>query len=270
MKNLPETPYELPNAKLYCQNAIEILNCFDDGVFDVIFADPPYNLSNDGTTCHSGKRIKVNKGEWDKSHGFDSDVEFHASWINACKRVLKDNGTIWISGTYHNIFICGYLLLKYNWHILNDIIWYKTNAAPNLACRMFTASHETLLWAKKDSNAKHYFDYNEMKLGDWADDKLKNPGKQMRSVWSIGLPKNSEKIYGKHPTQKPLALLKRIINASCPKNGLVLDPFCGSGTTGVAALLYGASFIGIDSEISYIEELAFPRLLKIDRQMGLG
>ncbi len=258
--NLPKPTYDLANAKLYCSDAIETLNSFDEAIFDVIFADPPYNLSNGGFTCHAGKRVSVNKGNWDKSRGIDSDLEFHTSWLKACKRVLKDTGTIWISGTYHNIFTCGYALLKDNWHILNDIIWYKSNAAPNLACRMFTASHETLLWAKKDKNAKHYFNYNDIKLGNWPNDILKNPGKQMRSVWSIGFPKSDEKKYGKHPTQKPLDLLKRIVIASCPQNGLILDPFCGSGTTGVVALAFGAYFVGIDSEKKYIDEIAFPRL----------
>lgn len=260
MNRFPDTVYELENARLYCADAIEVLNSFDPECFDLIFADPPYNLSNDGTSCHAGKRVSVNKGAWDRSHGIDKDLEFHTAWIEACKRVLKNNGTIWISGTYHNIFTCGYALLKGKWHILNDIIWYKANAAPNLACRMFTASHETLLWAKKTRNARHYFNYEAMKSGDWPDDKLKNPGKQMRSVWSIAFPQKGEKIFGKHPTQKPLNLLIRIIQASCPKNGLVLDPFCGSGTTGVAALAFGACFVGIDTERAYLEKIALPRL----------
>lgn len=260
---LPRPACAMRNAQLYCGDAVEILSKLEAGVFDVIFADPPYNLSNGGTTCHAGKRASVNKGEWDRSMGIKEDMDFHASWIKACKRVLKDNGTLWISGTYHNIFTCGYALLRDHWHILNDIVWYKANAAPNLACRMFTASHETLVWAKKNRNAKHYFNYDEMKKGDWSGDKLKNPGKQMRSVWSIGFPKNGEKTFGKHPTQKPLELLLRIIKASCPKNGQVLDPFCGSGTTGVAALMCGAKFTGIDSEAAYIRDMAAPRLQNI-------
>lgn len=264
LENFPKSNFEFKNSKLYHGDTVEILNSFEQNVFDVIFADPPYNLSNGGTTCQGGKRVSVNKGEWDKSKGIENDLEFHVSWINACKRVLKDNGTLWISGTYHNIYTCGYVLLKDNWHIINDIVWYKSNAAPNLACRMFTASHETLLWAKKNKKFRHYFDYNEMKYGDWKEDKLKNPGKQMRSVWAIGFPKSEEKIYGKHPAQKPYDLLIRIIKASCPKNGIVLDPFCGSGTTGAAALSFGAYFIGIDSELSYITDIAWPRLKNLE------
>ena len=268
--DFPTPTYDLENAKLYCKDAIETLNSFNERIFDVIFADPPYNLSNGGSTCHAGKRVCVNKGSWDKSMGINEDLEFHSSWIAACKRVLKDTGTLWISGTYHNIFTCGYALLKDNWHILNDIIWYKSNAAPNLACRMFTASHETLLWAKKDKNAKHYFNYEAMKLGDRHNDILKSHGKQMRSVWSIGFPKKAEKKYGKHPTQKPLDLLKRIIIASCPKNGLVLDPFCGSGTTGVAAFSFGAYFVGIDSGKQYVDEIALPRLQNLEKERTHG
>lgn len=270
LADFPKSTYEMENFKLYYGDVVETLNSFNEGIFDVIFADPPYNLSNGGFTCHAGKRVSVNKGDWDESKGLDADFEFHASWIAACKRVLKDTGTLWISGTYHNIFTCGYVVLKDNWHILNDIIWYKSNAAPNLACRMFTASHETLLWVKKNKKAKHYFNYEAMKSGDWHNDMLKISGKQMRSVWSVGFPKKDEKKYGKHPTQKPLDLLKRIIVASCPKNGLVLDPFCGSGTTGVAALSLGADFVGIDSDRQYIDEIAVPRLQSIKDEERYG
>jgi site-specific DNA-methyltransferase (adenine-specific) len=178
---------------------------------------------------------------------------------------LKATGTIWISGTYHSIFSCGYVLQLQGWHLLNDIVWFKSNAAPNLACRMFTASHETLLWAKKDKNAKHHFDYNAMKFGHWEKDILKKPDKQMRSVWAISGPTNAEKHFGKHPTQKPLALLDRIIAASCPPGGVVLDPFCGSGTTGVAALRYGHQFIGIDSERDYLNKMALPRMTSVEK-----
>lgn len=260
MNSLPTPDYILNGADLYCNDTMAVLNSLPNAIFDVIFADPPYNLSNDGTTCHAGRRVSVNKGDWDKSKGIDDDLDFTLKWISACKRVLKDEGTLWISGTYHNIFTCGYALLKGNWHILNDIIWYKPNAAPNLACRMFTASHETLIWAKKNRKAKHFFNYELMKSGDWSDDRLKGPGKQMRSVWSVGFPKDREKAFGKHPTQKPLDLLIRIMKASCPEGGLVLDPFCGSGTTGVAALLCNASFVGIDAERGYLENIALPRL----------
>ncbi len=263
--NNPEQPplFSCPNAALYHGDAICIMDALPSASVDMIFADPPYNLSNGGTTCHAGKRVSVDKGIWDVSKGIEEDFAFHMSWIQACKRLLKPTGSIWISGTYHSIFSCGHALQIQGWHLLNDIIWFKPNAAPNLACRMFTASHETLLWAKADKNTKHYFDYKSMKNGHWDKDTLKKPGKQMRSVWAVGSPTKIEKIFGKHPTQKPLALLERIIVASCPHQGIVLDPFCGSGTTGVAALKHTRQFIGIDSELSYLNKLSKPRILNL-------
>ena len=225
-----------------------------------IFADPPYNLSNDGFTVHAGKRVSVNKGEWDKSAGPAKDFEFHLEWIKACKRVLKEDGTIWISGTYHSIYACGYALQLEDFRILNDVSWYKPNAAPNLGCRMFTASHETLIWASKSKKSKHTFNYDLMREGDFPGDIIKNPGKQMRSVWSIITPAKSEKKHGKHPTQKPLKLLDRVIISSTNPGDVVLDPFCGSATTGVSALIHGRSFIGIDSDENFLKDMAIPRL----------
>ena len=143
---------------------------------------------------------------------------------------------------------------------MHDICWYKPNAAPNLACRMFCASHETLLWARKTKGARHYFNYEAMKATPFPRDALKAPNKQMRSVWSIVTPVKAEKVHGKHPTQKPLALLERIVLAACPPGGIVLDPFCGSGTTGVATLRFGAQFIGIDANREYLQDIAIPRL----------
>ena len=255
--------FSCSKATLYHGDAISTMNALPATSVDMIFADPPYNLSNGGTTCHAGKRVSVDKGVWDTSKGVEEDFAFHMSWILACKRILKPSGSIWISGTYHSIFSCGHALQRQGWHLLNDIIWFKPNAAPNLACRMFTASHETLLWAKTEKSAKHYFDYEAMKIGPWSKDMLKNPGKQMRSVWAVSSPTKSEKCFGKHPTQKPLALLERIVIAACPPQGTVLDPFCGSGTTGIAAIKHGRQFIGIDSELSYLEELSIPRILAL-------
>lgn len=257
------------NFLLYFADSISLLESFPEESVDMIFADPPYNLSNNGTTCHAGKRVSVNKGEWDTSKGIEADFKFHVDWLTACKRVLKPEGTIWISGTYHSIFSCGFALQQQEWHILNDIAWYKPNAAPNLACRMFTASHETLLWARKNKTAKHYFDYNAMKISKSEEDIFKRDNKQMRSVWSLPTPGKSEKVYGKHPTQKPIALLERIVLSSSPKEGIVLDPFCGSGTTGVAALKHGRKFIGIDSKKEYLDKLAYPRLNDILEQNSL-
>ncbi len=245
--------YSQQKFKLFLGDCMEILNEFPDNYFDMIFADPPYHLSNNGFTCHSGKRVSVNKGKWDKSKGVENDFNFHINWIKACRRVLKPNGTIWISGTYHSIYACGFALQLSGYKILNDIAWYKPNAAPNLSCRYFTASHETLIWAIKDPNAKHTFNYDRMKNGNWHnEDFLKKPGKQMRSVWAINTPKPIEKTFGKHPTQKPIELLKRIILSSTNENDLILDPFTGSSTTGLAAYLYGRRFIGIDIEKDYL------------------
>lgn len=251
-------------STLYLGDAIEILNSLEADSVDLIFADPPYNLSNDGFTCQSGKQASVNKGHWDKSEGFDVDYDFHNRWIKACYRVLKPNGTIWISGTYHSIFACGYALQKQSWYIINDITWFKPNAPPNLACRQFAASHETLLWAKKNKKAKHTFNYKDLKNGKWEHDFFKKPGKQMRSVWAINTSPQSEKTFGKHPTQKPLTLLERIILASSNVGDVVLDPFCGSATTGVASNIHNRLFIGIDSEVEYLDKLAIPRLKAAD------
>ncbi len=245
---------------LYHGDAIKILHGMEAESVDLIFADPPYNLSNNGTTCQSGKRVSVNKATWDTSRGIGADFVFHDTWIAACRRVLKPNGSLWISGTYHSIYACGFALQQQGWHLINDICWFKPNAAPNLACRMFTASHETLLWARKNKQAKHCFNYESMKQDDWPEDSLKKPGKQMRSVWAIYAPKKEEKRFGKHPTQKPEALMMRIIRACTHEGNVVLDPFCGSGATGVAALRCHRTFIGIDKERDYLTKIAIPRL----------
>ncbi|NQT10753.1 MAG: site-specific DNA-methyltransferase [Desulfobacteraceae bacterium] len=192
------------NIRLYKGDVVETLNTFPDECIDLIFADPPYNLSNGGFTCHAGKRVSVNKGKWDKSSGIEEDFDFHYNWLKACKRVLKPNGSLWVSGTYHSIYVCGFALQKQGWHFINDICWFKPNAAPNLACRMFTASHETLIWVRKNKKAKHTFNYDLVKNSDWNRDFIKKPNKQMRSVWAITTPKNGEKKFGKHPTQKPI------------------------------------------------------------------
>lgn len=253
---------------IYLGDAIQALNSLEPESVDLIFADPPYNLSNDGFTVHAGKRVNVNKGDWDRSKGIEKDFEFHYQWIEACKRVLKDHGAIWISGTYHSIYSCGYALQRQQWHILNEISWFKPNASPNLSCRMFTASHETLIWARKNKKSKHIFNYEDMKMGNFEKDFIKNPGKQMRSVWAIGFPGTDEKKYGKHPTQKPLSLLDRIVRASSEQGMTVLDPFCGSGTTGVASILNERKFIGIDANLDYLNKLAIPRLNEASKEIN--
>ena len=252
----------MKNYRLYHDDCLKILEDIPENTFDMIFADPPYMLSNGGITCQNGKVVSVNKGKWDESQGFEQDFEFHKKWLSACKRVLKKNGTLWVSGTYHSIYSCGFAMQLLGYHILNDISWFKPNASPNMCCRYFTASHETLIWARKDKKTKHTFNYELMKNGDFSSDFIKKPNTQMRSVWAIGTPKKSEKTFGKHPTQKPLDLLERIILASTNEGDLILDPFMGSATTGVAALKHNRKFVGIEKEKEFVE-LAEKRLNNI-------
>jgi site-specific DNA-methyltransferase (adenine-specific) len=248
------TPYyEKPGFILYNDDSLKILAQLPENSVDMIFADPPYNLSNGGFTVHAGRMVSVNKGSWDASRGFKDDYDFHFKWLEAAKRVLKPGGSLWVSGTYHSIYQCGHALQALDYHILNDISWFKPNAAPNLSCRFFTASHETLIWARKDKKGKHTFNYGEMKNGIWNGDFLKKPEMQMRSVWAIGTPKPEEKKFGKHPTQKPHELLKRIVLASTKKGDLIVDPFTGSSTTGIAAYLNNRKFIGMDTEKKFLD-----------------
>lgn len=255
------SPIDLGDSTLYVGDCLQVLNSLNDGSVDMVFADPPYNLSNDGTSVRSGARVSVNKGDWDRSRGLVKDYEFHYQWIQACRRVLKPDGTIWISGTYHSIHMCGYALQMQGWRMLNDIVWYKPNAAPNIGCRHFTASHEILLWAAVSPESKHVFNYQQITEHEYMGDVFKRQGKQMRSVWVINPPSKAEKRYGKHPTQKPEALMERVIRSSSHPGDVVLDPFCGSGTTGVTAVGNGRRFIGIDSNAEYVHNLATPRLL---------
>ncbi|MEK6646608.1 MAG: site-specific DNA-methyltransferase [Candidatus Firestonebacteria bacterium] len=258
--------YEKPRFKLYQADCLEILNSLPENLVDMIFADPPYFLSSGSFTCQNGKMVSVKKGDWDLTNGTEKNFEFHNKWIKACRRVLKPNGTIWISGTYHSIYQCGFALEINNYHFLNDIAWFKPNASPNLSCRFFTASHETLLWARKEKKGKHTFNYELIKNGDWSEDQLKKPGLQMRSVWSINTPKPIEKKFGKHPTQKSFDLLKRIVLASTNKGDVILDPFTGSSTTGLASYLYGRNFIGIDTEKQYLD-LSIKRFEELDKNL---
>lgn len=238
---------------LYNGDCIVLLKDFPDDSVDLIFADPPYTLSNGGFTCHSGRRAPVHKGEWDISSGIDNDFRFHLDWIGECRRILRESGSIWISGTYHSIYSCGFALQKLGFHLLNDVCWFKPNAPPNLSVRYFTASHETLIWARKNKDSRHTFNYRALKNGTWPEDELKKPDRQMRTVWSIPSPRHAEKRFGSHPTQKPCALLRRIILACSHEQDLVLDPFTGSSTTGLAAFATGRKFIGIDREARYLD-----------------
>ena len=212
--------------------------------FDMIFADPPYFLSNDGISIQSGKIVSVNKGDWDKGGTVESVNRFNLQWIGVCKDKLKDNGTIWISGTYHNIFSVANALQQSGFRILNVITWAKTNPPPNISCRFFTYSTEFVIWARKYKNKPHYYNYELMKLI--------NGGKQMTDVWHLPAIARWEKSCGKHPTQKPLSLLVRIILASTEPGSWILDPFAGSSTTGIAASLTGRRFLGIEQDKSFL------------------
>ncbi|HSN91307.1 MAG TPA: site-specific DNA-methyltransferase [Anaeromyxobacteraceae bacterium] len=243
-------------------DSLEALEKLSPHSVDVAFADPPYLLSNGGTTCQSGRRASVNKGRWDASRGLADDHAFQRRWLEAVRRVLKPSGTLWVSGTQHVIFSIGFAMQELGYHLLNTVTWYKPNASPNLACRFFTHSTEILLWASpmKARPLAHRFNYQAMKAA--------NGGKQMRDlweiweapapgdgqvVWSVPTPGPREKAHGRHPTQKPLALLERVLAASAAEGDLVLDPFCGSGTTGVAALRAGCRFLGLEKDPTFAE-----------------
>ena len=235
----------------------------EDKKFDMIFADPPYFLSNGGITCQSGKMVRVNKGDWDESQGPELNHEFNTEWLRRCKELLADTGTLWVSGTMHVIYSIGYAMQQLDMKILNNVTWQKPNPPPHLAGRYFTHSTETLLWARKEEKSKHKFNYKLMKS--------ENDDKQMKDVWTFTAPKKSEKSEGKHPTQKPLILLDRIIRASTDEGDSVLDPFVGSGTTCVAALLNGRESTGIEQDNEYCK-LAKKRIelaLKEDNQLKL-
>ena len=247
-----------PGFRLAHGDSLRVLAQLPPASVDLIFADPPYNLSNGGFTCQSGRRVSVHKGDWDTSRGVESDHDFHRAWLTACRRVLKPSGTLWVSGTQHVIFSLGFAMQEIGYHLLNTVTWYKPNASPNLACRMFTHSTELLIWAApaRGKRLEHTFNYPAMKA--------ENGGKQMRDFWSISddgegaawqlpVPGKNEKTEGRHPTQKPIALLDRIVSASSRPGDLVLDPFNGSGTTGVVAQKHGRNYLGIVLDESYLD-----------------
>lgn len=273
-----ETKHALPapvfhdpahHIKIYQGDCLEILAAIPEGVVDLIFADPPYFLSNNGITCHAGKMVSVNKGDWDRSRGADANHEFNRAWLAACQRVLKPDGTIWVSGTSHVIHSVGFAMQQLEFKLLNDISWVKPNPPPNLSCRYFTHATETIIWAAKSKKSRHTFNYKLMKE--------MNQGKQMKSVWPVLPPGREEKQYGKHPAQKPVALLDRIIRASSNEGDLVLDPFMGSGTTLVAATRCCRSAFGIELDAEFIsttlsrvtDELIFVSMVAVCAEIDL-
>jgi site-specific DNA-methyltransferase (adenine-specific) len=238
--------YENENIVLINDDSLKVLSNIKSKSINMIFADPPYFLSGGGITCVGGEMKNVDKGEWDKKISIKEKHKFNKNWIKKCKRVLTDDGTIWISGTMHNIYSIGMALEEEGFKIINNVTWRKTNPPPNISCRAFTHSTETVLWAKKDNKkSKHLFNYKQMKA--------ENNDKQMKDVWESSTTKISEKKHGKHPTQKPLFLLERIIKASTNEGDIILDPFNGSGTTGVVALSTNRKFIGIELEDEYLK-----------------
>ncbi len=240
-------------------DSLKLLEDLPDACIDLIFADPPYHLSNGGFTCKGGKRASVDKGAWDASQGLDADHAFQKAWLAAAQRVLKPSGTLWVSGTQHVIFSIGFALQELGYHLLNTVTWFKPNAAPNLACRTFTHSTELVIWAapKRSKPLLHTFNYRDMKA--------ENGDKQMRDVWQVPeaggpqvmwtlpVPGKSEKAHGAHPTQKPLSLLERVIRSSSRPGDVVLDPFSGSGTTGVAAVSLDRRYLGFEREKEYAD-----------------
>ena len=230
---------------LYKGDAREVLPKIAAASVDLIFADPPYFLSNDGVTCQSGRMVSVNKGGWDRLKSVGAMHEFNRAWLEACRAALAPNGTIWVSGTRHVIHSVGFAMQELGFKLLNDITWEKPNPPPNLSCRYFTHSTETILWASREAKSKHKFNYQLMRAA--------NGDRQMKSVWQFTAPIGAEKQFGAHPTQKPLALLSRIIEASSDAGDLVVDPFVGSGTTGIAATRLKRRFIGIDREAEFLD-----------------
>ena len=243
---LPAPVFDDPrhHIRLYQGDSLELLALLPESSVDLIFADPPYFLSNGGITCHAGKMVSVNKGAWDKSQGPAANHEFNRAWLAACQRILKPNGSLWVSGTAHVIHSVGFAMQQLGFKLLNDISWVKPNPPPNLSCRYFTHATETIIWAARDKKSRHTFNYKLMKET--------NRGKQMKSVWEIKPPETWEKRFGKHPTQKPLALLERILLASSHEGDLVLDPFSGSGTTALAALRTRREAIALELSYEYL------------------
>ncbi|EJR6027760.1 site-specific DNA-methyltransferase, partial [Campylobacter coli] len=244
--NLKEKPIFISKDKnftLYQNDCNKLLPKFEKQ-FDLIFADPPYFLSNDGLSIQNGKIVSVNKGNWDKGDDIEKIDKFNLKWLSNAKIALKDTGSILISGTYHNVFSLGRILQKLDFKILNIITWQKTNPPPNFSCRYLTHSTEQIIWARKSYKHKHIFNYEILKL--------LNSNKQMRDVWAFNAIAPWEKTNGKHPTQKPLALLTRLILMASDESSLICDPFSGSSTTGIAANLLNRQFIGFEKENEFI------------------
>lgn len=222
---------------LYNGDCIEVLKTLKSNSIDLIFADPPYFLSNGGKSIHSGKVVSVNKGDWDDKSKYDNHLTFTKEWLQQSFRVLKNGGSIWISGTVHNIFDVKNYLDEIGFKIINIVVWHKSDPPPLIYKNKFKFSYELIIWAKKDG--KHTFNYDDMFSVD---------GEEMQDVWTIPAVGMSEKKFGYHPTQKPEALLQRIIKACSNEGDIVLDPFSGSGTTCYVAKRLNRKYIGIEKD----------------------
>ena len=234
----------------------KVLRSLDGHKFDMVFADPPYFLSNGGISIQSGKPVSVNKGGWDESRGYYADRQFTRAWLSDCRSVMSESATIWICGTFHNIFTVAEALTELDFRILNMVTWQKSNPPPNLSCRFFTHSTEFIVWARKSRRVAHRFNYDLMR-------KVAG-GRQMTDVWRLPAIASWEKTCGKHPTQKPVALVVRAIMACTLSGQCILDPFAGSGTTGIAANLLGRSFVGGDLDVEYLT-IARNRRIELDQ-----
>ena len=233
-------------------DCVTALNRLPEHSVDVIFADPPYNLQLDGD-LHRPDQSKVDAVDdhWDQFESFAAYDAFTRAWMLAARRVLKPNGTIWVIGSYHNIYRVGAIMQDIGFWMLNDIVWRKTNPMPNFRGRRFQNAHETMIWASRDAKSKGYtFNYDAMKAA--------NDDTQMRSDWLFPICQGGERLKGEdgakvHPTQKPEALLARIIMASSKPGDVILDPFFGTGTTGAVARKLGRHFVGVERERAYID-----------------
>lgn len=242
----------VPGASMVHGDALEAMSALPTASVDLVCVDPPYMLSNGGTTVSSGKRVAVSKGTWDESAGVRKDFEFHRRWLRLCQRVLKPEGTIWVFGTHHCAYSVGFAMQLSGWRMLNTVTWEKPNPPPNIGTRCLTHSTESIIWASpnQDEPQRHVFNYDDAKA---------ETGKQMKDVWRGTSPAADEKLLGKHPTQKPLWLLQRVVDLSTAPGALVLDCFAGSATTGIAALASGRRFLGIESDADHFA-LAVGRL----------
>ena len=232
------------NFHLYQGDSMQVLRQLNQQV-DVIFADPPYFLSGGGKKIQGRSLVSVNKGDWDKSRSAGEIDEFNRQWIDACKPLLKDNGTIWVCGTFHNIYSVEKCLKEAGFQIINIITWHKSDPTPTWGELHFNFSSEYIIWARKNPRSKHFFNYELVKE--------LNGGVLMPDVWRLPTVGRWEKNCGKHPTQKPLRLLYRIVMASTRVDETILDPFAGSCTTGIAANLMGRKFIGIDQSEEFLQ-----------------